>query len=537
MGLILCDCAKREDTQTGTTLKEKMSTISTPEDNLVIPLSKVELQKSRRLLHSRRSNTQSFLSETFFSIDKAVIIGKGSGSIKDIYSIGRRIGGGAYGEVYLAEHKKKKEKVAIKLIKKRKESSTWIRDDIIREIEVLKTLDHQNIVKIFEFYEGMGNYYIVQEFCNGGNLFDKVFKEGAQTEIFSALIMFQLFSAINYCHIRKIIHRDLKPENIMLEDKTKYGNPCVKIIDFGTAKFHQSEYENEIIGTPYYIAPEVLNKNYTNKCDIWSLGVILYVLTKGKFPFGGEDSKEIYSNILKGKYDIESTSFNKKSKELIDLIKKLLKYKPEERISAEEALNHPWFKKLKIKEKLSDLSTTQMRNLLTNIKNYYPDKVLQQASIAYLVHNHPQIEEVHNAASLYLKIDKNNDGIIVRDEFIKGLQYLFKEQNDNVDKQFINDLFDIIDADGSAGIEYEEFIRAACDKKKFLDEKVLHFAFDYFDKDKNGIIALSEIKNVFNQEIEIPEDDFQTVIDEVDINHDGIIDFEEFKIMMKKILF
>ena len=113
---------------------------------------------------------------------------------------------------------------------------------------------------------------------------------------------------------------------------------------------------------------------------------------------------------------------------------------------------------------------------------------------------------------------------------------MFKEQNENVDKQFINDLFDIIDADGSAGIEYEEFIRAACDKKKFLDDKVLMFAFDYFDKDKNGIIALSEIKNVFNQEIEIPEDDFQTVIDEVDINHDGIIDFEEFKIMMKKIL-
>ena len=534
MGLIFCDCTKKDATLPS--MKSPLNTLSTPEDKEIIPLSTINPQISRRLVHSRRSTSQSFLSDTFFSIDKTVIIGKGSGSIKDIYSVGKKIGGGSYGEVFLAENKKTNDKVAIKLIKKRKENSTWIRNDIIREIEVLKNLDHHNIVKIFEFYEGLGNYYIVQEFCKGGNLFDKVFKEGAQTEIFSALIMFQLFSAINYCHIRKIIHRDLKPENIMLEDKTIYGNPHVKIIDFGTAKFHQSNYENEIIGTPYYIAPEVLNKNYTNKCDIWSLGVILYVLTKGKFPFGGDNSKEIYSNILKGKYDIEKPPFDKKSKELIDLIKKLLKYNPEERISAEEALHHPWFKKLKIKEKLSDLSTNQMRNLLTNIKNYYPDKVLQQASIAYLVHNNPQIEEVHNAASLYLKIDKNNDGIIVRDEFVKGLKYLFEEQNDEVDIQFVNDLFDIIDADGSSGIEYEEFIRAACDKKKFLDDKVLMFAFDYFDKDKNGSIALSEIKNVFCSERDVPEEDFQKVIDEVDINHDGIIDFKEFKIMMKKIL-
>ena len=146
------------------------------------------------------------------------------------------------------------------------------------------------------------------------------------------------------------------------------------------------------------------------------------------------------------------------------------------------------------------------------------------------------MKEVHNACSLYVKIDKNNDGLIKRDEFSDGLKFLFKEQGQDVDEEMLEDFFRIIDADGSGDIEYEEFVRAAVDKKKFLDDTILKFAFDFFDKDKSGKITLEEVKEIFQQNKEFPEQDFQMIIDQVDNNSDGMIDFNEFKEMMTNIL-
>ena len=187
---------------------------------------------------------------------------------------------------------------------------------------------------------------------------------------------------------------------------------------------------------------------------------------------------------------------------------------------------------MKIKEKLSELPVNVMKDLLHNVYNYHPDKILQQAALAYLVHNNPQMKEVHNACSLYVKIDKNNDGLIKRDEFSDGLKFLFKEQGQDVDEEMLEDFFRIIDADGSGDIEYEEFVRAAVDKKKFLDDTILKFAFDFFDKDKSGKITLEEVKEIFQQNKEFPEQDFQMIIDQVDNNSDGMIDFNEFKEMV-----
>ena len=552
MGNMFCGCVRNDSNNTThspyysqkfhsqnlphTTLLSKKITSSSTNNKDTLPLTNITSSFSYRTHHSMTINE-----ELLFTLDKAVFIGKGHGTPSDIYQFGQKLGEGSFGSVYIIKHKQTGDLRAVKVIRKclqhpTQNKTSHLTKDILREIELLKSLDHQNIIKLFEFYEGEKMFYIITEYCKGGELFTKLKQEGGQDEITSALIMFQLFSAINYCHSRKVMHRDLKPENIMLEDQTKNGMINIRIIDFGTAKLYENEYEDKIIGTPYYIAPEVIDRKYNEKCDLWSLGVIMYVLLKGKFPFGGSEKQQIFKNIKKGVYDITSPPFDKVSNEAKELIKKLLVLDPNQRITAEHALNEPWFTKLKIKEKLSEISPTAMRNMLNNIKHYRPDKVLQQAALAYLVHNNPQMEEVHNACSLYIKIDKNNDGLIVKSEFVEGMKYLFKEHGEDINNDILDELFMIIDADGSGDIEYEEFVRAALDKRKFIDETILKFAFDYFDADKSGKITLDEVKGIFQQNKEFPEQDFQLIIDQVDKNFDGMIDFNEFTEMMTNIL-
>ena len=471
----------------------------------------------------------------FFTFNKQAFVGKTKGKLTDFYKIKKELGKGTYGRVYQVEHKISNEIRACKHLSKAALKNT---EKLNTEINILVKTDHPNIIKLYEVYEDPRYIFLIMEECTGGELFDRIIQKVKTKQLYTekeaANIFKQLISAIAYCHTNNICHRDLKPENILYASKGETS--LIKIIDFGLSAFLPGGKMKTRVGTAYYIAPEVIDKKYNEKCDLWSLGVIMYVLLKGKFPFSGSDKDQIFANIKKGVFDITSPPFDRVSKEAIELIKKLLIVNPNKRISAEEALNSPWFVNLKIKEKLSELPVQTMKELLNNVYNYHPDKVLQQAALAYLVHNNPQMKEVHNACSLYIKIDKNNDGLIKQAEFFDGLQSLFEEQGHYVDSELLEDLFRIIDADASGDIEYEEFVRAAIDKTKFLDDKILQFAFDYFDKDKSGKITLEEVKEVFQKNKEFPEQDFQMIIDQVDNNCDGMIDFKEFKEMMSTIL-
>ncbi len=471
------------------------------------------------------------------SIDKAILVGEGNTNIFEKYEFSDnendKLGEGTFGTVIKAKHKLTNELVAIKIIPK---ISFLKNDDLKKEVEILKELDHPNIIKIFEFYDNDSDFYIVQELCNGGDLFSKIKDEGGQPEITTGIIIFQILSAVYYLHQRNIMHRDLKLENILIEN-TKYSNNIyVKVIDFGTAKFCTKDKEKEITGTPFYIAPEVLNGNYSEKCDSWSIGVILYAVLSGKLPFGGSNKFEVFSNIKNGYYDLKIYPFTIVSAEIKDLIKKLLIINPESRLSVKDALEHPFFKKFKIKEKLSKLSEDKLKILLNNIKNYNPELVLQQTTIAYLVHHYPHLSYVNEASSLFYKLDLNNDGVISKSEFIDGLKQLFKEQNVNIDEFFLEKEYNFLDADHSNAIDYEEFLRAAVDKKLFLEDKFMKFAFDYFDIDKNEQITLKEIKNLFKDSSGFPEEEFNKCLEDIDLDNDGQINYQEFCNMMKKIL-
>ena len=244
---------------------------------------------------------------------------------------------------------------------------------------------------------------------------------------------------------------------------------------------------------------------------------------------------DVYSNIKSGLYDMTIYPFNIVSKEIKDLIKNLLLLNPDKRISVKEALEHNFFKKFKIKEKLSKLTTDKLKILLNNIRNYNPQLILQQTTIAYLVHHYPQLTYVNEANSLFLKLDDNNDGVISKSEFVNGLKELFKEQNENIDEDFLEKEYHFLDVDHSNSIDYEEFLRAAIDKKLLLEEKFLKFAFDYFDVDKNGQITLKELK-IFKESSDFPEEEFNKCLKDSDVDLDGQINYNEFANMMKRIL-
>ncbi len=378
----------------------------------------------------------------------------------------------------------------------------------------------------------------ITEYCSGGELFNEISENGPFDERYSAYVMYQIFSAINYCHNMNIIHRDLKPENILIVDRNKNGYPRVKICDFGTSLMvEKGGVQKKLVGSSYYIAPEVLKKHYNQKCDIWSCGVILYILLSGKPPFEGDDDNEIMANVTIGQYDLNCAPFNRISKSAKDLIKKLLVMDINKRISAHDALNHPWFKEKKAKELYNQIKDQNIiKKLLDNLKKYKRESIIQETALAYLVHNFPQMNDVVNACKLFSQIDVNGDGKVTQKELLKGLKTKIKSETLEKD---VASIYKNLDMDNNGFIEYEEFVRAAVSKEKFMIDNVLRFAFRYFDKDGSGEITFDEIEDVFKKSIPEKSDVHNTlkqIIKEVDMNGDGVITFDEFAHVMKKML-
>jgi len=448
------------------------------------------------------------------------------------------LGEGSFAAVYRVQNRITDSIRAMKVINKSSTCSEEDDKEIFNEINILRTLDHPNILKIFEFYSNKESYSIVTELCSGGELFQEIIDKGPFNESYSAYVMFQVLSAINYCHNMKIVHRDLKPENILITERDKNGFPRIKICDFGTSKmFEKGAVQRKLVGSSYYIAPEVLKKKYDEKCDIWSCGVILYILLSGRPPFSGENDKEIMQQVAIGKYDLKSNPFNKCSKSCLDLIQKLLIMDPKKRITAQEALSHSWFKENKSKELFNQIKDEHtLKKLISNLKAYRKDSIIQETALAYLVHNFPQMKDVVNACKLFNQIDINGDGKINKQELLKGLQSKMKSPTLAQD---VEQIYRNIDMDNNGYIEYEEFVRAAVSKEKFLNENVLRFAFRYFDKDGSGEITFDEIEDVFKESITDKtnvHESLSQIISEVDANGDGVISFNEFADIMKKML-
>ena len=504
----------------------------------IISSSKVvvnrESKKSLLSFDKRNSNH-------LIAINNDVIVSGNEVNPESIYIKTKLLGSGAFGEVWLAHHKDLDRDFAMKIIKKRKNRKNDEKE-ILNEIEILKKLDHPKILKVIDFYSTLKKYYIITEYCHEGELFNEIIKVGKFDEGQAAFIINQILKAITYCHKMNIIHRDIKPENIMITNREKNGCLQVKLIDFGTAKiFEKGHQENKYVGSSYYMAPEIIKRKYDEKCDLWSIGVIMYILLTGRPPFDGNDDDEILENVKKGVFDKSSYPYPLLSSQSKDLIDKLLQYDPKKRISADQAIEHPWFKtaEFKKKDKVNTIAPELARELIGNMTKYRSDNILKCAVIAYLVHHITNTEECFEASKLFIKIDLNYDGKIEKHELIQGFQKYWGISKDEAEEK-VELIFANIDTDFNGFIEYEEFVRASVNSSIFMSKNYLKFAFNYFDRDASGDITFEEIKKRFtqnakniNEEVDL---ELKEIFDSIDINGDGSISFNEFCKMMKNIL-
>ena len=450
------------------------------------------------------------------------------------YEIKKTLGEGAFGQVHLVTHKITGATRAMKVIEKKDTFTENNEQEVLNELNVLKKMDHPNIIKVFEFYMDDDNYYMITEYCSDGDLFDFV-KDSKLNEIQSAYIMFQLFSALNYCHKMKIIHRDLKPENIFISKKEINGFIRIKVGDFGASQiFKKGDFQKEVVGSVYYIAPEVILKNYNFKCDLWSCGIILYILLTHKMPFFADNDEDILKKILSSEYDTNKLS--KFSDNTKDLISKLLEREVNKRITAEEALEHKYFEEFKVKDLLNDFKDKKkIEKFVENLKNYKRKSILQETILAYLIHNFPDLEDITESSKLFDKIDVKGKGKISLDDLYIGLSLIL--ESDKL-KDDIVEIFANLDTDKNNYLGYEDFARGAIDKGCLLDEKVLKFAFNYFDKENNGVITIKEISSIFKDHIKTKDIDetLNKIIEEVDEDGDGKITYEKFCKIMKNII-
>lgn len=445
--------------------------------------------------------------------------------LTDDYKILKKLGSGAFSEVFLIQDKIKENFDCVKVIDKRS-LIAFEGEDIMNEINTLAEMDHPHIMKVKGYYETNKHLYILSEYLSGGELFDRISKAKKFLELEAATYIEQILSAVSYLHKHNIIHRDLKPENVCFENNSPKAN--LKIIDFGTSKkIVDNSKLHSRLGTAYYIAPEVLDGSYDNKCDIWSCGVILYVFLFGVPPFNGKTDEDIFGKIKSGKFKFpELVNVSPDAKYLIT---QMLTKNPEQRPTADALLKSPWFAKIRS-------SPVDLQNELTTLESFVrfnSKNEFQKAILLYFVSFFDLKEEKSRLLQIFKDLDKDHDGQLDKNEIAQVYKSL--ATNPDADNE-IGRIFEQIDVNKTGSIDFTEFLLATVDYKADLHDKELQQIFDIIDLDKNGFLEKSEIAEFFSLTGKENELTLINLIKEVDSNNDGVISYDEFKTLMNLFL-
>ena len=433
---------------------------------------------------------------------------------------------------------------------------------LFEEIEILRRLEHPNIMKIYEYFIDDKNIYIITEFCDQGDLLGKMKKLYSMSELVVKYLMSQILDALAYLHDNRVFHGDIKLENIMLyktsrkkikrftvinkdlnsdvnlqnkldnvsgqtsdyvEDMSNYE---IKLIDFGCSKYLTKKKNNVlsgIVGTSIYCSPEVIDNSYDEKSDEWSCGVLMYILLYGDTPFAGNTEEEIFENIKN--YNIDFDKLENVSENCLDLIKKLINPKKQYRIKAIEALRHPFFtEKLNPKNILTHHKDLSILKRYKKIKKY--PTILHKVVVAYCCFNYISQEEEKKLKELFLFLDENNVKKLREKDFIRG----FEKAKISISPLEIKDLMNLLDSDGSKVIEYQEFLRAFCDKDLLLNNDNLKIIFEIIDKDKKGYININDIKDFIlgNDKNKLKESAMKNLSKKIGIDNNSKIEFKQF---------
>ena len=507
-------------------------------------------------------------------------------NVFDIYDKVCLLGKGAFGSVYKVSRKNSGTRLIIRALKEISKESMNVKpeneEEIRNEIEVLKNIDHPNIMKIFEFFEDEKNIYLINEFCGGGDIAHIHDKYGLFPEFFLKYIMFQVFLAIAFLHSNKVVHGDIKRENIAFvyegknKEKEEYDelfnrifkdkeiqyelsyspgtdnlsenaqnllkeicNFEMKLLDFGSAKMKKKVKEklSGITGTVFYCSPEIVKDRYDFECDEWACGVMMYILLTGYPPFLGDNEEEVFQNILNNEINLNTPELKNVSESCKDLINKLLNKDYKERIKAEEALKHDFFN---TGINVSNLLKGKFKENTEILKKFFINECKKKDKktskfrnmvIAYIALNFSDPNEEKKARQIFMEISGGSKHyLITKDTFVSRMELIFK----GLTKEEIETLYYSIDENSTGNIEYEELIRALSNKEKLLCEKNLKEAFSFFDKDNSGYISWNEIAEIIYPEGQIPKDIIKEFLKEIGQRDENMkIDFYEFKKILR----
>ncbi|KAG2394384.1 Calcium-dependent protein [Vigna angularis] len=356
-----------------------------------------------------------------------------------------------------------------------------------------------------------------------GPVLERPMEDGHYTERAAASLLRTIVQIVHTFHSMGVIHRDLKPENFLLLSKDE--NAPLKATDFGLSVFFkEGEQFKDIVGSAYYIAPEVLKRKYGPEVDIWSVGVMLYILLCGVPPFWAESEHGIFNAILRGHVDFTSDPWPSISPSAKDLVSHMLNSDPKERFTAAQVLDHPW-----IKEDGEAPDKPLDNAVLNRLKQFRAMNQFKKVALRVIAGCLSE-EEIMGLKEMFRGMDTDNSGTITIEELKQGLA----KQGTKLTEQEVKQLMEAADADGNGTIDYDEFITATMQMNRMNREEHLYTAFQYFDKDNSGFITTEELEQALREFNMHDGRDIKEILLEVDGDNDGRINYDEFVAMMRK---
>lgn len=460
-------------------------------------------------------------------LDRSRFILSTKGDISRYYTLEKTIGRGSWGEVKIAIQKGTGIRRAAKKIPK------YFVEDVDRfnqEIEIMKSLDHPNIIRLYETFEDNTDIYLVMELCTGGELFERVVHKRVFRESDAARIMKDVLSAVAYCHKLNVAHRDLKPENFLF--LTDSPDSPLKLIDFGlAARFKPGKMMRTKVGTPYYVSPQVLEGLYGPECDEWSAGVMMYVLLCGYPPFSAPTDSEVMLKIREGTFTFPEKDWLNVSPQAESLIRRLLTRSPKQRITSLQALEHEWFEK----QLSSSPRNLLLDNVISNFRRFQGLSRLKKIALTLIAQNIDErdILDLHDA---FMELDTSRDGTLSRVEIIEGINRTGCSPLIGIEA-----LLDEIDPEGTGTISYTDFIAACIQECQMSHENACKAAFRVFDIDGDGQISSKEFLKVMSlsSKVRKSDDELAQELSEFmksgDLDKDGTISFDEFCHVMRRV--
>lgn len=427
----------------------------------------------------------------------------------------KKLGTGFNGAVTLAYSRAfPDEKYAVKSLRLNTVSPE-VRKGLEAEVEIFLCMDHPHICRLSDVYDQGDFLHLVMECIEGGELFDRITEMKQFSERDAADALFQMLMALNYLHGQGIVHRDLKLENFLYD---KPGGTVLKLIDFGFSKIWDPNAKMQMgCGTLGYVAPEVLLKSYTNKCDLWSLGVIAFILISGTMPFfevpGGEDMAE---TIIKGEYTMKPELWSKVSQDGVDFVKALLQVDPEKRLSAQQAREHPWI------HNRHDISAEVEidQTVVGALRQFKEASKFRRCCMEMMAWSLTR-EERQRVSKYFKAIDKDGQGTISLQELKEVLEEKF-----NISDSETAAIFSSLDSNNDHAIHYSDFLAAMVSHRIALHDELLRKAFNRFDVDQSGFITKDNLREVLGDTFDGVK--VGKLLAEADFSHDGQISYDEF---------